>query len=108
MNTYNWRIMSMDVRPQLDGQTDVVVRAQWEITATDPVVGDTAGTQGFTQFSVPSGSFTPYDSLTEAQVIGWVQGAMGPSQILELEAFVDNLLITNRLPPITQLPLPWA
>lgn len=98
----------MDVRPQLEGHADVVVRAQWEITATDPVVGDTAGTQGFTQFVAPAGSFTPYSSLTEAQVIGWVQDAMGPSQIAELEAFVDNLLVTNRLPPITQLPLPWA
>lgn len=108
MNTYAWQILSMDVRPLLDGQTDVVVRAQWQITATDPVVGDTAGTQGFTQFSVPSGSFTPYGNLTEAQVIGWVQDAMGPSQIAELQIFVDNLLISNRLPPITQLPLPWA
>lgn len=108
MNTYNWRIMSMDVRPVLDEQTDVVVRAQWELTATDPVVGDTAGTQGYTQFSVSSTSFTPYNDLTESQVLGWVQDAMGPSQIAELEAFVDNLLVTNRLPPITQLPLPWA
>lgn len=98
----------MDVRPLLDGQTDVVVRVQWEATATDPVVGDTAGTQGYTQLSIPSASFTPYSDLTESQVIGWVHDTMGPSQVAEVEAFVDNLLVINRLPPITQLPLPWA
>lgn len=108
MNTYAWRILSMDVRPQLEGHADVVVRAQWELTATDPVVGDTAGTQGYTTFTAPSQSFTPYESLTEAQVLGWVQDSIGPSQIAELQAFVDQLLLTNRLPPITQLPLPWA
>lgn len=108
MNTYAWRIMSMDVRPQLEGHDDVVVRAQWELTATDPVIADTAGTQGYTTFSVPSTQFTPYDDLTETQVLGWVYDALGTNQIAELEAFVDQLLITNRLPAITQLPLPWA
>lgn len=108
MNTYAWQILSMDVRPLLDGQPDVVVQAQWQITATDPAVGDTAGTQGYIQFSAPGSSFTPYSDLSEAQVIAWVKDSMGPSQVAELEAFVDNLLILNRLPPVTQLPLPWA
>lgn len=97
----------MDVRPQIDAYSDVVVRAQWEITATDSIIGDTAGTQGYTQFAVPVENFIPYSNLTESQVLTWVFDEIGTSQISELEAFVDNLLIVNRLPPITQLPLPW-
>lgn len=108
MNTHSWRVIAMDVRPYDGSLTDVVMRVSWEVTAHDPDVGDTAGTQGQTAISQPTSSFTSYAELTEAQVLGWVWGVMGDNQKTELENFVDALLIENRKPPLTQLPLPWA
>lgn len=98
----------MDVRPSESGLDNVVVSVQWEVTAHDPDVGDTAGTQGRTNLNPVTETFIQYPDLTEADVFGWVWEIMGESQKAELEAFADYLLLNNRKPPITQLPLPWA
>jgi len=39
-----------------------------------------------------SGSYTAYDSLTEAKVIGWVKGKLGESKVTELETALTNLI----------------
>ena len=38
---------------------------------------------------VDASTFTSWDSLTEAQVIGWVKAAMGDEQVERNEAFIE-------------------
>ena len=109
MTTYTWSILQMSVLPVLDGQADVVVSAQWNILGQDQeYIYNLAGWENFT---LKQGEgFTPYDQLTEAQVIGWVQDTMGENQVSSLEASVQGSLDALINPPVVpqDIPLPWS
>lgn len=109
-NTYTWTVSGMSAYPQEDGQTDVVFSVQWYCTgsnnANPPV---TAVIGNFTPVTYQAGSpFTPYSQLTQDQVIGWVQSAMGPTQVTALYAALDGLISEKINPPVVNPPLPWA
>jgi hypothetical protein len=95
--------------PVLDGQTDVVVSANWNILGEDQ--GYTYNLAGWQNFTLQQGEgFTPYDQLTEAQVIGWVQNAMGEGGVASMEAAVQGSLDALINPPVVpqNTPLPWS
>jgi hypothetical protein len=105
--TYNWTIQAMDCIPQIDGETDYVVTAHWNVSATDGTyISSVYGTQSFTYN--PETSFTPYADLTQEQVVGWVQDAMGAEAVASLEANLDTQIENQINPPIVTPPLPWA
>ena len=109
MTTYTWSIQQMSVMPVLDGQTDVVISAQWNLLGEDQ--GYSYNLSGFQNFTLAQGEgFTPYDQLTEVQVIGWVKDTMGESQVSNLEASVQGSLNSLINPPVQPeiAPLPWA
>ena len=104
--TNTWVIEQMTCYPTYEGQTDVVFNVSWRVNATDGTYYATAyGTQGVTY--VAGSPYTPYDDLTQSQVVGWVQTAMGPEQVASIEANlakqIDNLIN----PPAVTPPLPW-
>jgi len=68
--------------------------------------GSVYGSQGVTLDS--GATFTPYDELTEAQVIGWVQDAMGAEQVAAYEANVAQQIENQINPPVVTPPLPWS
>ena len=79
--TYTWGVVQMDAYPEYEGETDVVFSVHWTLT------GEEAGFTGYVYGSVgvsltPGAPFTPYADLTEAQVIGWVQDALGEEQVV--------------------------
>jgi uncharacterized lipoprotein YmbA len=105
--TYKWIIQAMDCVPQEDGHTDVVVTAHWVVTATDGAYTSNAyGTQSFTYDA--SKAFTPYASLTQAEVVGWVQAGMGIDAVTALQESLDQQIANQINPPIVTPPLPWA
>jgi hypothetical protein len=55
---------------------------------------------------MPEGSFTPYDQLTQAQVLGWCY-ANGVDQTA-VEANVQGSIDNQINPTVVQPPLPWA
>jgi hypothetical protein len=91
--------------PQVEGQTDVVVNALWTVTGVDGTY--TAEIGGNTQFTLEQGaSFTPYDQLTQAQVIGWIPESQITSAQQCVQGQIDSL-ITPPVSPSAQ-PLPWG
>jgi hypothetical protein len=105
--TYNWTISEMDCVPQEDGKTDVVVVAHWNVFATDGTYTSSAyGTQSFTYDS--GKAFIPYSSLTQDEVVGWVQAGMGIDAVTELQQSLDAQIENQINPPIVTPPLPWA
>jgi hypothetical protein len=105
--TYNWTIQAMDCVPQEDGHTDVVVVAHWNVQATDGTY--TARVYGTQSFTYDSGkAFIPYESLTESEVVTWVQDSMGAEGVASLEANLDTQIENQINPPIVTPPLPWA
>ena len=105
--TNTWGVVQMDAYPEYDGETDVVFTVHWTLTGTDGVyVGSVYGSVGV---SLDEGAtFTPYEDLTEAQVVGWVQDALGEEQVASYEANVAQQIADQIDPPVVTPPLPWA
>ena len=105
--TNTWNVVQMDAYPEYEGETDVVFTVHWTLNGTDGTyVGSVYGSQGITL--VEGATFTPYADLTEAQVIGWVQSAMGAEQVATYEANVAQQIEDQIDPPVVTPPLPWA
>jgi hypothetical protein len=105
--TYQWTIQAIDCVPQEDGHTDVVVVAHWNVQGTDGTyTSNVYGTQSFTYDS--GKAFIPYESLTEPEVVTWVQDAMGAEGVASLQANLDTQIENQINPPIVTPPLPWA
>jgi hypothetical protein len=108
MTTYTWSINSMLTVQQPD--PDYVVKVYWGLTGMDgQTYASAAGSVEFAQNQEQSG-FIPYDQLTEAIVVGWVQAALGEGGIAQYEANIqaqiDVLKNPSSIPEYT--PLPWA
>lgn len=85
-----------------------VVNVLWTVTGVDG--SNTASINGNSMFTVQEGTFTPYAQLTQAQVIGWVQDALGPDGVANMEACVQGQINSMITPPVSpqNTPLPWA
>lgn len=76
MINYNWSIEQMD-RLTADG---FVVTVHYNVSATDgDYSASTYGTVGYTE--QPDEAYTPYDELTQEQVVGWVQESLGKDTV---------------------------
>ena len=108
---YSWSVTSMYTLPEVEGETDVVVLAQWAVSGTDGTYSETLGSNT-TQFTISADSpnFTPYDELTEEQVVGWIQGVLGEDGVASYEATIAGSIDSQANPPVTpsEQPLPWA
>ena len=105
-NTYTWLVDSLDCIPSVDGQTNVVSMIHWRVNATDGTHNATIyGVQPLTYTA--GNPFTPYANLTEATVIGWLQSAMGASQVTAIQASLDNQINNLINPPVITPNLPW-
>ena len=105
--TNTWAVIQMDAYPEADGETDVVFNVHWTLTGTDGTYSaNVYGSQGVSLD--PAAPFVPYADLTEAEVIGWVQAAMGEEQVAAYEANVAQQIANQINPPVTNPPLPWS
>ena len=100
-----WLIQQMSTVPQLDGQTDVVVTAAWRCNGIDGQYEATV--YGAASFTLAQGSsFTPYDQLTQDQVLGWCYENGVDKTAMEASVYQQ---IQNQInPPVVVLPLPWV
>ena len=105
--TCNWTVVQMDAYPEYEGHSDVVFTVHWRLNGTDGEY--TAGAYGSVGLTLdPEAEFTPFEKLTEAQVIGWVQDALGEEQVTSYEANVAQQINNQIVPPVVTPPLPWA
>ena len=110
--TILWLIERLLVKPTEGSKTDVVITADWRCNGTETAgSGDTEQTYsgtcyGSCSFAPPTGSFTPYEDLTQDQVLGWCY-ANGVDQSA-IEANVTAQIQNQINPPVVSLPLPWV
>jgi hypothetical protein len=108
--TITWVIEWMQTTPTTATPPETVITAGWRCNgsqaSTDPQIPYTATSYGSASFPAPEGTFTPYDQLTQQQVLGWVW-ANGVDQTA-VEASVQANIDAQINPPIIQPPLPWA
>jgi hypothetical protein len=105
--SYTWTIENMSTQVQLDGYTDVVIQVAWTCVGTDGTYY--VSIPGLTRltFTAPDPNFTPYDQLTQEQVLAWIWGPGGVDQ-LQVEANITTEIELQANPPIVVLPLPWS
>ena len=122
--TFNWQVTSMTSYPEYAGETDVVFNVNWECIATETSGGVLYGSTkvGNTSVTYHAGSpYTPYNQLTNDQVIGWVKAELdapvpsGPNGettpghgVADVEAALQQAIDNQINPPYVNLPLPWA
>jgi hypothetical protein len=104
MITISWIIERLLVKPTEGSLTDVVITADWRCNGSQDNYSGTC--YGSASFQPPSGSgFTPYDQLTEQQVLDWCY-ANGVDKTA-IEANVTAQIENQINPPIIAPPLPW-
>jgi hypothetical protein len=104
MTTINWIIERLLVKPTEGTLTDVVITADWRCNGSKDNYSGTC--YGSASFQPPSGSFTPYEDLTQDQVLGWCF-ANGVDK-KAIEANVTQQINDQINPPVIAPPLPWV
>lgn len=99
-----WVVEALDVKPTEGDLTDVVIVCHWRCNGTDGTYNATV--YGTCSFSQPGEPFTPYDQLTEQQVLGWcwTSGVDKDATEANVQTQLDNQIN----PPMVNLPLPWS
>jgi len=105
-NTYTWTINSMATMPSPPAPAnEYVVNVRYTVTGTDGT--HTASIQGNKTFDFSNKSPTAYASLTQAEVLGWIQDA---NTVASMQANIDGQIASLVTPPIspTTTALPWS
>jgi hypothetical protein len=96
---YQWNVVQMD-RLTSDG---FVVTVHYTVNAVDgEYTASTYGTVGYTE--QPDEQYIPYDQLTEAEVVGWVQESLGKDTV---EASLAAQIEAQKN-PVQESGVPWA
>ena len=101
--TILWLIERLLVKPTEGSLIDAVITADWRCNGTDETFSGTC--YGSCSFAPPTGSFTPYEDLTQEQVLDWCyENGVDKTAI---EANVTQQIENQINPPVVVLPLPW-
>jgi hypothetical protein len=108
----SWIIERLLVKPTEGTLTDVVITADWRCNGIETIgTGDDAKTYngtcyGSASFAPPTENFTPYEDLTEQQVLNWCfSNGVNKTAI---EANVTAQIQNQINPPVIAPPLPWV
>ena len=102
--TILWLIERLLCKPTEGTLTDVVITADWRCNGTNETYSGTC--YGSCSFQPPTGSFTPYEDLTQEQVLDWCYENGVDKTAIEANV---SLQIQNQIdPPVVTLPLPWV
>ena len=108
MTNYNWEVTALYTET-VAGEQDYVVIANYSVVGVDGTYS--ASLSNIARFSTESMSpFIPYDQLTEAIVIGWIQTDLGVDGVANIEACIQGQIDSQINPPVVPMntPLPWA
>ena len=106
MITYTWTLGPLGVKLAEDGFTDVVYVVNWVLAGSEDSYH--YQTYGSANVPAPDGAFTPYNDLTEAQVQGWVESALGAEQVAAYKAAIAQQIELQKNPIAAVLPPPWS
>jgi hypothetical protein len=94
--SYTYKVRNLKVKDEVNSEgatlQNAVVQTYWTIIGTDENgnSGEWSGATPFTAASVPAGSFTPFETLEEADVIGWIQNVVNNDA--QYKAHIDEQL----------------
>ena len=94
--SYEWNVNTVDVYPTDEEQTNVIYNVHWRLNAVDtqvdaegnPYTASVYGTQALDTSDLSG--FIDFDSVTAAEVQGWVESAMGEEEVQSLKDSLDS------------------
>lgn len=102
--TFIWTVVEMNCYSVEQGNADVVFNVHWTCAGTQ----DTYSASVYNTCQVPyaGGQFTPYENLTQAEVLGWIWANGVDKTVTEeaVQSMINNLIN----PPVITPPLPWS
>lgn len=96
MATYAWTINTLytkDVTKNGTTYNDAIVRVEATLTGTSETVGSISAEGGFDlDMNVDNidSSFTLYGNVTEANVISWIEGRVGSTQLASIKTGIEK------------------
>jgi hypothetical protein len=104
MNTYNWNIIALDCKINVNDLQNVIDAVHWRFSVDDGK-GETAQVWGIQKLNTPDPSnFTSYDEITKEQVVSWLEASMN---VRKLKKQLDDQLNIIIIPTNIVLPLPF-
>jgi len=105
MTTITWTIEWMQTTPTTATPPEVVLTAGWRCSGIDGLYSGTVYSTCSFPLPAEGGTFTPYQDLTQIQVLNWCW-ANGVNKDAT-EAAVQAQINIQRNPPTIQPKLPW-
>jgi hypothetical protein len=101
--TFEWDVTAAPFYENHEGNAKAVYAVFWQVTASDGE--NDASDNGCIGLDLTGDNFTPYESLTREQVVGWAKSALGDEAVARIEAHLASSLTAAQSPPAA---LPWA
>ena len=113
--TYEWKLIGLK-KQDSDNVNEAIVGTNWKITATDEDgnVGTFTGATPFNINTINTGSFVPYNELTEEIVLGWVRNHVsgsGPTNYMaHINQQIQKEITANKWVKVEvdEANLPWS
>jgi hypothetical protein len=102
--TYTFKVTEIEVAPTSSGEYNVVTRVRYNYKGVDED-GVEAIFPGATPMPSPSGSFVPYESLTEDTVITWLDSV---SDKPHMQYRITEMIDLKKNPKYVPKTVPWA
>ncbi len=100
--TYTWNCTTVDTYPTKSDQTDVIFNVHWRLNGVDDTednnVGDSYGVVSLDTEDLST--FTAFADITEANVISWVEAALGEDQVAALKTSIDAQIAEKITPTV--------
>jgi len=103
---YTWKINNL-IKRTVSGQDDVVTRIGWTCVGTD---GNCVGyVSGNTPVAFNPANFTPFSSLSESAVLGWLQDAIAGDTLNKTKETIEKQISgqKNKENIVKDGSLPW-
>ena len=100
--TYTWNCTTVDTYPTKSDQTDVIFNVHWRLNGVDDTEDENTGdSYGVVSLDTEDlSTFTAFADITEANVIGWVEAALGEEQVTSLKASIDAQIAEKITPTV--------
>ena len=109
---HTWELTGMKLQSG-DGVTNAVVQTYWKCNGHTEDLPDFVGTfSGATPFDIATidpDNFTPYEDLTEAQVLGWIEAAAA-SYMDHINEQIEKQIVQQIAPEteVNEGDFPWS
>ena len=104
--TYTWNCTTVDTYPTKSDQADVIFNVHWRLNGVKEVEGEDLNPMTGDSYGVVSldtedlSTFTAFADITEADVIGWVEAALGEDQVAALKTSIDAQIAEKITPTV--------